>query len=269
MHIQGKYMNTLQNRRPRLPLVPYKLGIIKQSDKPTQRTFDPQTQPLMDYPKGRNKGHTYIVPLEWIEYMAKLMTPQAWNWWKKPDMMMVNRRHKYDEMDPPDSDECRFENIMLSCNFIAFDQMTDTHGRVVGRMNTYNTRNLNPLRNNWFYEPYLFWKASMHNQEGQVRNVGRGLDVYTPVIRQMPEQWALLDHVELFPKLPFDVEYEGKKETVTGYCLLGANVIGHAATRDIPLRLCTKPGELIHPTNWKLGTEPVIPEMINIGFSQS
>lgn len=262
-------MNTLQNSLPRLPVVPYKLGIIKQSDKPTQRSFDPQTQPLMDNPKGKNKGHTYVVPLKWIKYMAKLMTPQAWLWWKRPYAMMVNRRHKYDGMDPLDSDECRFENIMLPCNFIAFDQMTDTHGRVVGRMNTYDTTKLNPLRNNWFYEPYLFWKASMHSKEGVVRNVGRGLNVYTPVIRQKPEQWALLDYVELFPKLPFDVEYEGEKETVTGYCLLGANVIGHAATRDIPLRLCTKPDELIHPTTWKLDTEPVIPEIVNIEFPQS
>ena len=255
-------MTKIQSTRPRLrlPVIPYKLGIIKQRfDIATERSFDVQAGPLMDFPKGRTKGHTYTVPLEWIEYMQKLMTPDAWSWWKRPYMLMVNRRHKYDDLDPSDLDECQFENIMLPCNFIAIDQMTSTHGRVVGRMNTHDTRRLNPKKNNWFYEPYLFWKASMHNNEGLVRNVGLGFDVYTPVIRQRPEQWALLADIEFFPILPFAVEYEGRTEEVTGYCLLGASVLGHTATRDIPLRLCTKPREVIHPTIWHLDTLPVIP----------
>lgn len=252
-------MNTLQNTRPQLPVIPYKLGIIKQRfGLKLERSFDVQAGPMMDHPKGVTKGHTIIVPWSWFEYMRKLMTAQAWWWWKRPDMLMVNRRHKYDEMDPPELDECRFENISLPCNFIAIDQVTNTHGRVVGRSNNFDTRNLDPNKNNWFYEPYLFWKASMQNKEGVIRNVGRGLDVYTPVIRQQPEQWIFLNNVEFFPKLPFDVEYEGKIETVTGYCLLGASVLGHTETRDIPLRLCTKPGELIHPTDWKLNTKPVV-----------
>jgi hypothetical protein len=253
-------MTIVQTTRPRLPVIPYKLGIIKQRfDMVFARSFDVQSGPLMDQPKGRNKGHTYIVPLPWIEYMQKLMTPQAWSWWKRPNMLMVNRRHKYDDLDPPDFDECRFENIMLPCNFIAFDYMTPTHGQVVGRMNTHNTKMLNPKINNWFYEPYLFWKASIHNEKGVIRNVGAGFDVYTPVIRQLPQQWALLEDIELFPKLPFIVEYEGRWEEVTGYCLLGACVLGHTATRDIPLRLCTKPQEVIHPTTWHLNTAPVVP----------
>lgn len=255
-------MNYAIRPRPRLPVISYKLGIIKQRfDMPNIRSFDVQAGPLMDYPKGRNKGHTYIVPLAWIEYMKKLMTPQAWSWWKRPYMLMVNRRHRYDELDPPDLDECRFENIMLPCNFIAFDQMTSTHGRVVGRMNTDDPQKLHPKINNWFYQPYLFWKASMHNQEGMVRNVGKNFDVYTPVIRQLPEQWALLQDIELFPELPFAVEYEGRLEEVTGYCLLGANVLGHTETRDIPLRLCTRPRVIIHPTAWQLYTTPVIPSL--------
>ena len=250
-------MTPLVEPSDRLPVIPYRLGIIKQKTTPTDRTFDPQTQALMDNPIGVNKGHTYIVPLEWMNYMKRLMSDAAFRWWLYPDTMMVNRRHKYDGLEPPSDDECRFENISLPCNFIAFDQMTATHGRVVGRMNTHNTASLDPNKNNWYNEPHLFWKASMRNSEGDVRKVGSALDVYTPVIRQLPEQWANLGHIELFPPLPFFMEYEGIEEMVTGYCLQGASVYGHTLTRDIPLRLCRTSGELLHPIAWRLTTKPV------------
>lgn len=258
-------MDLLHARQPnltqaRLTVVPFKLGIIRQRfDIPIFRSFDPQYAPLMDEPRGRNKSSPIVVPVEWIRYMRSLMTAEAWSWWKRPFMLMVNRRHMFDDLDPPSDDECRFENIMLPCNFIAVDKVTYTHSRVVSRLNYHDTSQLDPRRNNWFFEPHLFWKASMHNAEGLVRNVGTGLDVYTPVIRQQPEQWALNAHIEFFPDPPFEVTYDGKRATVRGYCLLGASVFGSTDSQDIPLRLCVRPRVWIHPTEWKLETAPVIP----------
>ena len=59
-----------------------------------------------------------------------------------------------------------------------------------------------------------------------------------------------------------DVTYQGKAHTITGYCLQGASVYGHAADMDIPLRLARVPGELLHPCpEWKLNEKPVPPEV--------
>lgn len=242
----------------RLPVVPYRLAIIKQKvGEVLERTFDPQTNPTMNEPIGMNKGAPVIIPIEWIEWMRNLMDAKAHAWWIRPDMMMVNRRHKYDGLYPPSTDECRFENIMLPCNFVAIDQLTPTHARLVSRKTSDNPKLLDPKVNNWMNEPWLFWKGSAHNKEGKIIKVGTELDMFTPAIRSKPELWANRVHLEEFPELPFEVVYEGKAEIITGYCLQGASVYGHALTRDIPLRLARTAGELIHPTKWMLAEKPV------------
>ena len=178
-------------------------------------------------------------------------------------MLVFNRNHRWDSSGGAiDSDWPRAENLCYPCNFLSFDKFTPTHARVVGHMNTLDTRILDPLKNNWYYEPHLFSKCTMHNLKGEVRNVGTSYHVYHPVIRGEPEQWAHRDRIEFFPNLQFTVMHKGKPTIVTGYCLRGANVWGHTKEEDIPLRLAHVPGELIHPyPEWKLYEKPVPPEV--------
>ncbi len=250
--------------KTRLPVITNRLGIVKQDlVTPLYRQWDVQAGSLMDNPKGTGKGHTYIVYWPWFEYAQRIMSKEAYNWWKREFMLVFNRNHRWDSSGGAiDSDWPRAENLCYPCNFLSFDKFTPTHARVVGHMNTLDTRILDPLKNNWYYEPHLFSKCTMHNLKGEVRNVGTSYHVYHPVIRGEPEQWAHRDRIEFFPNLPFTVIHKGKPTKVTGYCLRGANVWGHTEQEDIPLRMAHVPGELIHPyPEWKLYEKPVPPEV--------
>lgn len=244
----------------RLPVIPYKLGIILQDydeSAYTGTSWTVQARKMNDTPKIAPKGATYQVSDKWVLYMKKLMTYRAWFWWIAAEyMLMINRRSKWGTGKPDEMP--RFECIALPNNFIASDSETALFARVVGRDSRFfNTDTLNPERDNWYHNPHQFWKATMH-KEGQVRLVGQADHVYTPVIRQLSEQWIQKNFVEWFPKLPMNVTYNGKTHTITGYCLLGASVYGHAEHEDIPLRLARVPGELIHPCpEWRLSEKPV------------
>ena len=251
-------------------VLPYKIGIVKQRFPPEVeffRLFDVQYTPLQDSPKGRTKGHTVRVPPGWFDYMRKLLLSRAYNWWRRPGMLNFNKHYKNDGTESPGNDQPVCENITMPCNFIAFDKMTETHGRVVSRNHKFDTRLLDPKKNNWYFEPHLFWKASAHNLQGKVINVGSGFDVYHPAIKQLPEQWLILKpYVELFPSLPLQVTLAGRKLIVTGYILRGASVIGRTEKGDIYLLQARVPGERIFPTpEFWLETTSVIPPAISKG----
>lgn len=249
----------------RLPVVPYRLGIIRQdlvelAD--TGMSITVQARKMNDTPKIAPKGDTMVVSDAWYLYMKKLMTIPAWTWWGvSPRMLMINRTSKwYDE----DSKEMpRFECIALPCNFIASDYFTGAFAHVVARdSRNFNTSALDPKIDNWFYRPWQFHKATAHNDDGQVFLVGTSLHVYTPVIREEPDLYIQKDFVEWFPNLPMNVTYNGKPYTIDGYCLKGASVYGHSEEMDIPLRLSRVPGELIHPCpEWSLSEKPVPAEV--------
>lgn len=281
------------NVESRLPVIPYRLGIIKQDLQTTlERDWDVQARKMHDNSRTLTKGNTYLVNDDWVIYMKRIMTYEAWWWWIGEEfMLMINRTSKWGS-GPPD-EEPKFECIGLPCNFIALDKFTTTHARVVAKdsVNYKAMQLLDHKKDNWFYKPTQYWKCTMHQLSGEVRLVGAALHVYTPVIRQQPEQWILYKDipvsgirqavnrlvgwfapsllgvpqysaVELFPELPMDVTYEGKRYTIAGYALLGASVYGHAAEMDVPLRLCRVPGELRHPCpEWKLSEKPVPPEV--------
>lgn len=250
--------------RVRLPVIPHRIGIILQDldeSADTGTSWTVQARKLNDTPKIAPKGATYQVSDKWVLYMKKLMTPRAWFWWIAAEfMLMINRRSKWGTGKPDEMP--RFECIALPCNFIASDAETAFFARVVGRDSRYfNTDTLDPKKDNWYFAPHQFWKATMH-KDGYVRLVGQSDHVYTPVIRQLPEQWIQKDFVEWFPKLPMIVTWKGKPYLITGYSLLGASVYGHAEHEDIPLRLARTPGELIHPCpEWRLNEKPVPPEV--------
>jgi hypothetical protein len=255
-------------RIPRLPVVPYQLAIITQLWEASEwdgRSQVVQACPLMDYPKGTLKGHTYLVSDDWVLYMRGLLGERAWKWWIQTDVrnyLMINRPSKWNfdgTLDDP-----AFEDIALPNNFIALDAFTDTHARIVNRHSlNFEVRSLDPAKDNWFYKPWQFMMATTQKQTPpyEVGRIGDGsYFVYTPVIGSR-EQWIQNSRIEMFPPLPFDVEYQGKTYTITGYALLGASVYGHAADVDIPLRLVRKLGELIEPyPEWHLNTRPVPPE---------
>ena len=263
----------VQYEKKRLPVVPYKLGIIMQDLRPSELEAAEQqptgqvvqAREANDTPKpfGNTKGSPILVVDDWYHYMRKLMSQKAWEWWGVwPSMLMKNRDD--DHWANPETYPGKlphFECILLPCNFVASDKKTNQFSRIISRSSV-NVPPLDPAKNNWFYEPWMFSKATMHTVSGNVQLVGNGFHVYTPIIRQAPEIWIETSFVEWFPALPMTVTYQGKAHVITGYCLQGASVYGHAENEDIPLRLATKPGECLHPCpEWILRELPVPPEV--------
>ena len=245
----------------RLPVVPYHLGIIRQdlvelAD--TGMTITVQARKMNDTPKIGSKGDVMVVSDKWYGYMRKLMTQTAWEWWGVwPRMLMINRLSKWS--DETSTEMPKFECIALPNNFIAADYFIGGFAHVMARdSRNFNTDVLNPEVDNWFFKPWQFWKCTAHDDNGNVFLVGSSLHVYSPVIREEADIYIQEDFVEWFPDLPMNVTYQGKTHMITGYCLKGASVYGHAETMDIPLRLARVPGELLHPCQeWKLNENPV------------
>lgn len=255
---------------PYLPIIQYDLGIVTQlweSSEWDNRVQVVQACPLMDYPSGRLKGHTYVVSDAWVLYMKRVLTPRAWSWWIQTDgvnFLMINRDSKWNET-PPNWEEPAFEDICLPNNFVAMDKHTTTHSRIVNKHSlNFPASTLDPKKDNWFYKPTEYHMATVQKTKPphEVGRVGDGTYfVYTPMMGQR-EQWIQKSRVEPFPKLPTDVTYEGKIYTITGYSLLGASVYGYADGVYIPLRLVQFIGDLRHPCpEWKLNTRPVPPEV--------
>ncbi len=246
----------------RLPIVPYRLGIIKQDlTTEMERSIDVQARKMNDSPVIGAKGDTMVVGDEWYIYMKKLMTDAAWTWWGvAPRMLMINRVSKW--YDETSREEPRFECIALPCNFVASDQFINGFARVVARdSRNFPALSLDPAVDNWFHRPWQFWKCTAHNPAGDVFLVGTSLHVYSPVIREEEAVYIQSDFVEWFPELPRVVTYDGKAYTITDYAVQGASVYGHAAEMDIPLRLARTAGELIHPCpDWRLYERPVPPD---------
>jgi hypothetical protein len=269
LNIDGAKKKFQKKSISRLPVVPYTLGIITQNwetsawDKDSQVV---QACPLMDYPSGTLKGHTYLVSDAWVLYGKKIMTERAWKWWIQTDVrnyLMINRGSKWN--NDGNTDEPAFEDICLPNNFIAMDSFTTTHARIVGRHSlNFNVGILDPKKDNWFYRPWQFMMATTQKNKPP-HEVGRIADgsyfVYTPVMGSR-DQWIQNSRVEFFPKLPMNVTYENKTYTITGYCLKGASVYGHAEETDVPLRLVRYIGEWSEPCpEWHLSTRPVPPEV--------
>lgn len=244
----------------RLPVVPYKLGIIKQDFDftDTGMTITVQARKMNDTPKIGSKGDVMVVSDKWYGYMKKLMTQKAWEWWGViPFYLMINRHSKWSEAG--NTEMPKFECIALPNNFITADYFVNGFAHVIARdSRNFNTDVLNPEVDNWFYKPWQFWKCTAHNDNGEVFLVGASLHVYSPVIREEADIYIQENFVEWFPPLPMNVTYQGNTHMITGYCLKGASVYGHAETMDIPLRLARVPGELLHPCpEWILRELPV------------
>lgn len=250
--------------RVRLPVMSGTLGIITQDlVTPMERAGDVQVAPLHDAPRWGDhpKDGTYKVADNWVLYMKTQMTQKAFEWWiVNENTLMINRPSKWGSGWP--WQQPMFENIALPCNFVELDDFRYGHARVVSRSSVnFDTSTLDPAKDNWFYKPTQFWKATRHVPSGKVYLVGSELHVYTPVIKQKPEIWLNTKRIELFPTLPMPVTYKGVQYIITGYCLRGASVYGHAAEMDIPLRLARVPGECEHPCpEWRLIEKSVPPE---------
>jgi len=250
----------------RMPVVEHTLGIIKQDlleiGADTGTSITVQARKMNDTPKIAPKGDVMVVSDAWYLYMRKLMTDAAWHWWGiTPRMLMINRESKW--FDEASTEMPKFECIALPCNFIATDYFINDFAHVLSRDSQhFDVSKLDPQKDNWYYYPWLFWKATAHNDNGDVWLVGKSLHVYTPVIREEPDVYIQKNFVEWFPPLPMNVTYQGHVYRITGYCVQGASVYGHADAFDVPLRLARAPGECIHPCpEWSLKEKPVPPEV--------
>ena len=200
--------------------------------------YDPATGQTQDTPADKEgKGHTILYDKSWFDYMARIMTPQAYHLWTNISGQNFN----------PGGWPNKGENISFPGNFYGLDYIGPTHARIICRNSLKAPSGLNPLYDNWLHDPTNFHMSVMVNNKGDVKLMGSGLYVYTPVVKRVPERYIPLSKIELFPALPFDVIYEGYLETVTGYCVWGTSVFGHTLTRDIPLRLVGQDRVAVHP----------------------
>ncbi len=195
-----------------------------------------------DLPTRPNKGHTIPVTNQWRRYLPKIQTAQAYNWLVEPYTLWINRT-----------------DWMCECIGSGYGNFVEIIGKSPDgqyyeiRASAYNANldTTDPAVFNWFKFPQLFGKCTARRKDGSILNVGAGLDVYMPIIKQTETLWVYAAEVELFPAYPTGVD---------GYVLQGASIYGHTKSDQlIPLRLARKAGELIEPTDWHLKTGSVIP----------
>jgi hypothetical protein len=267
-------------RRNEAPPLPYRFGILRHRPRDVLPNFEyaPDTIPLQDRPAGRGKGDVIPVLPPWWDYIHKLNPGEKeYRYTRSIGAMWINI--PYDQDDPNPNPPPKAESIGNGGNFVAFDLMTDTHGRLVSWSYAQDTSELDPSKYNWYEMPWLVWKAVAINLAGDLRNVGQGLDVYFPTLR-FTELWTHRLDVELFPELPAGVTTEmdvpilafprheafvigtyksGKSIAITEYRPLGASVFGKTIVGWICLLRATRPSERIFSTSWRLDTVGIIP----------
>lgn len=194
-------------------------------------------------PTRPNKGHTIPVTTKWQTYLQKIQTAAAYKWLVTPYTLWINRT-----------------DWQCECIGAGYGNFVEIIGRSADgkyyqiRSTPYNAdlTSANPAVFNWFNFPQLFGKCTARRKDGTILNVGAGLDVYMPIIKQTETLWVYAAEVELFPAFP---------NNIVGYVLQGASVYGYSIFHElIPLRLARKAGELIEPlAGWSLKTGSVIP----------
>ena len=142
--------------------------------------YYPDTIPLQDQPKGSLKGRNIAIRSNWWHYLEKINTdPRSYSYTRGVHNMWINS--EYDVQTPYSTGKA--ESICCGGNFVAYTEETATHLKIMAWDNHLDTSTLDPEINNWFNQPYLFWKACAVKQGGgAVINVASALDVYIPII---------------------------------------------------------------------------------------
>ena len=208
-----------------------------------------------DIPVSPTKGHTIPVLPAMQEYLKKIQSPQAYKWVFAPWMLWINRSYVGDGTDATDKDAVP----MAECIGAGYGNFIEIIGEVTTRAGKfYEIRCFNhddPMRYSplltWYNRPTLFGKCTARRRaDGSILNVGDGLDCYFPNIKRTNHLWISAADVELFPPPPYGV---------LNYAVQGASVYGWTGWEYIPLRIAERPGQLEHPTDWKLQTGSVVP----------
>lgn len=229
----------------KMPLIYNRLGIIR---KLSDYMADPRPIEVnavayqdADVPVSVTKGHTIPVLPTMQEYLKKIQSKEAYQWVVQPRMLWINR-----------------DDWAAECIGAGYGNFIEIIGEVTTSAGTfYEIRAFeydDPMKFKphltWRNRPTLFGKCTARKQDGTILNVGSGLDCYFPNMKRTSHLWVSAEDVELFPPLP---------QGIWNYALQGASVYGWNGERFIPLRIAEFPGQLEHPTPWRLNTGSVIP----------
>jgi len=251
LHTEGESRLFEQRQAPVQP--PYKFAIVKHVI-PNETgefniTYYPDAVPMQDQPKGTGKGDTIPVLNPWWEYMQKINTPDGYSYNRSVGAMWINIQYKDGEGNQIKTP--RAESIHCGGNFIAYEEETDTHVRLVSYDYRMKTADLNPAVDNWHLKPWLFWKAVAVSSGGKLINPyvkSKGIDVYFPLIRNT-ELWMNKNDLELFPDITAGMFYEPR----------GVEVFLSNELHSTPL-LTVENGKRVFHTSWfRLKTVGVIP----------
>ena len=234
---------------------PYKFAIVKHGVYVPENewgiTFYPDARPMQDRPQGTGKGDTIPVLNPWWEYMQKINSPDGYSYNRSVGALWINI--EYRDANGNQIKIPRAESIHCGGNFIAYEEETNTHVKLISYDYRMKTSGLNPSVDNWQMKPYLFWKAVAVSSDGKLLNPhvkGKGIDIYFPLIRNT-DLWMNKNDLELFPSPPDGVQYY----------LRGVNVYGlHAQRGDLlPLLTITNGVRKLHTDWFRLSTVGVIP----------
>lgn len=209
--------------------------------------FSPDTIPMQDRPKGTGKGNTIPILNPWWEYMKKINTPEGYIYNRSIGCMWINIWYDQ-ETDTPTP---KAESIHCGGNFIAYEEETSTHVKLISYDYRMKTVGLDPEFDNWHMKPYLFWKAVAIDIGGKMIMpvvLGEARDVYFPLIRRT-ELWMNKKDLEFFPAPPKGMTYE----------LRGVNVFGRIGKDLVPLLTVRNRIRTFHTDWFRLSTEGVIP----------
>ena len=232
--------------KPELPIIANRLCIV--SWLPTEQTYNVEVNAIgyqdEDIPRSKLKGHTIPVLPAMRDYLYEIQDKDAADLVLTPNHLWINRD---DSMA-----EC------IGCgygNFLEIINSMTTIGGTFFEINALeydiNTTTLDPKKFNWFTHPTIFGKETARRKSDHaIMNPGDGKDCYFPNMKRSRHLWIHSDFVELFPPLP---------SGILAYVVEGASVYGWTGEQLVPLRLARTPGELLHPTKWKLLTGSVIP----------
>mgnify|MGYP001619641686 FL=1 len=234
---------------------PYRFAIVKHRPRDNEMGFgisySPDTIPMQDRPQGIGKGNTIPILPPWWEYMQKINSPDGYSYNRSIGAMWINIKYDQESINP--SPPPRAESIQCGGNFIAYEEETNTHVKLISYDYRMKTDGLKPLVDNWQMKPYTFWKAVAIDNYGKMINPhvkGKGIDAYFPLIRNT-ELWMNKNDLELFPSPPVGIQYY----------LRGVNVYGlHAQRGDLlPLLTIANDVRKLHTDWFGLSTIGVIP----------
>jgi len=190
----------------------------------------PSAMQMQDRPIGDGKGNTIPISDKWWSHIRKINNDAGYGYARQVGLLWINI--PYTDKTP------RAETVISGGNFIAWDEETNTHVKLLSYGWDMDTSVLSPQYHNWLQLPYMFWKCSSYTQAGYTMKVLDGVDCYIPRIA-LTELWINKNSIEIFP-----VGYN--------YQFLGSNVYDG----DSPLFTITNGVKKFH-TDWRFTINPV------------